>query len=93
MLLAPTWIITTIQLLTCCTAEVTKISFAISKKKVSTKKLHHRSSCTSCTCSEEGGGGMLVFSVCEAPSDDWANCGFVDVFFTYGEYGFSSIGI
>ena len=36
---------------------------------------------------------MLVFSVCEAPSDDWANCGFVDVFFTYGEYGFSSIGI
>ena len=36
---------------------------------------------------------MLVFSVCEAPSDDWANCGSVDVFFTYGEYGFSSIGI
>ena len=31
--------------------------------------------------------------VCEAPLDDWANGGFDDVFFTYGEDGFSSIGI
>ena len=37
---------------------------------------------------------MVLFSVCEAPLDDWANGGgFVDVFFTYGEYGSSSLGI
>ena len=37
--------------------------------------------------------GVVWFSVCEAPLDDWANGGFDDVFFTYGEDGFSSIGI
>ena len=26
-----------------------------------------------------------------APLDDWANVGSVDVFLTYGEYGFSSM--
>ena len=36
---------------------------------------------------------MLRFSVCEAPLDDWANGSSADVFFTYGEYGFSSMGI
>ena len=46
-----------------------------------------------------GGGGVVLFTVCEAPSDDWANggsdCanGANDVFFRYGDYGFSSTGI
>ena len=31
--------------------------------------------------------------MCEVPLDDKTNGGFVDVFFTYGEYGFNSIGI
>ena len=34
----------------------------------------------------------MWFGMCEAPLDDWANGGSVDVFFTYGEYGFSSWG-
>ena len=29
----------------------------------------------------------------EAPLDYWANAGSFDVFFTYGEYGFSSMEI
>ena len=42
---------------------------------------------------EEGGGGIMGFSVCEAPLDDWASGGSVDVSFTYGESGFSSMEI
>ena len=42
---------------------------------------------------EEGGGGIVGFSVCEAPLDDWASGGSVDVGFTYGESGFSSMEI
>ena len=41
----------------------------------------------------EGGGGVVRFVVCETPLDDWTNGGSADVFFTYGEYGFSSMGI
>ena len=37
----------------------------------------------------KGGGRVVWLSVCEAPLDDWANGG--SVFFTYGEYGFSSV--
>ena len=46
-----------------------------------------------------GGGGVVWFSVCEAPPDDWANGGSDwdnggnDVSFRYGDYGFSSTGI
>ena len=29
--------------------------------------------------------------MCEAPLDDWGNDGSGGVFFTYGEYGFSSV--
>ena len=36
--------------------------------------------------------GLLWFSVCEALLDIWANGGPFDVFFTYGEYGFSYKG-
>ena len=31
--------------------------------------------------------------MCEVPLDDWANGGSVDVFFTYGEFCFSSMEI
>ena len=41
----------------------------------------------------EGRGGVVWFSVCETPLDDWTNGISVDVFFTYGEYGFNSMGI
>ena len=41
----------------------------------------------------EGGEGVVWLSVCETPLDDWTNGGSVDVFFTYGEYDFSSMGI
>ena len=34
----------------------------------------------------------MRFSVCGAPLDDWANCGYVDVLFTCGECSFSSFG-
>ena len=47
--------------------------------------------CTSWTCLAEGGGEFVWFSVLEAPLDDWADGGSVDVFFMYGEYGFSSV--
>ena len=46
-----------------------------------------------------GGGGVVWFSVCEAPPDDWADGGSDwanggnDVSFRYGDYGFSSTGI
>ena len=33
---------------------------------------------------------MVWFSICGAPLDTWANDGFVEVLFMYGEYGFSS---
>ena len=36
----------------------------------------------------EGEGVMVLFSVCEAPLDDYANCGSIDDFFTYGEKWF-----
>ena len=36
-------------------------------------------------------GGVVWFSVCEAPLDDWTNGGSVGVFFRYGEYDFSFI--
>ena len=39
------------------------------------------------------GRGVVWFSVCEAPIDDWANGSSADVFFTAGKYGFSSMGI
>ena len=39
----------------------------------------------------EGGWGVAWYSVCEAPLDDWANGGFVDVFLKYSEHGFSSM--
>ena len=42
---------------------------------------------------EEEGGGIMGISVCEAPLDDWASGGSVDVSFTYGESGFSSMEI
>ena len=29
--------------------------------------------------------------MCEAPLDDWANGGYVNVLFTCGEFGFSSL--
>ena len=35
----------------------------------------------------------MCFNVCESPLDDWINGGSVDVFFTYGEYGLSSMWI
>ena len=38
------------------------------------------------------GDGAVRFSVCGAPLDDWANCGYVDVLFTCGECSFSSFG-
>ena len=38
------------------------------------------------------GEGLVWFSVREAPLDDWANGCLVDVFFTYTEYCFSSMG-
>ena len=41
---------------------------------------------------EKSGEGAFWFSVCGAPLDDWANGGYVDVFFTCGEYGFSYFG-
>ena len=41
----------------------------------------------------ERGGRMVWFSMCEAPLDEWTNGNSVDVFFTYGDYGFSSMGI
>ena len=93
MLLAPTWIITAIQLLTCCTTEVTKISFAISKKKITQKSSTTGFHVPPALVWGKEGRGILVFSVGEAPLDDWANCGSVDVFFTCGEFGFSSTGI
>ena len=34
----------------------------------------------------------MLYSVCGAPLDDWANSGSVDIFFTCGEYGFGSMG-
>ena len=39
----------------------------------------------------KGRGRLVWFSVCEAPLDDWGNDGSGGVFFTYGEYGFSSV--
>ena len=41
----------------------------------------------------KGVEGMVWFSVCEAPLDDWANSSSVDVFFTYEGNGFSYMGI
>ena len=41
----------------------------------------------------KGGGGVVWYSVCETSLDDWANGGSVDLFFTYGEYGFSYMGV
>ena len=41
----------------------------------------------------ERGGRMVWFSMCEAPLDEWTNGNSVDVFFTYGDFGFSSMGI
>ena len=38
-------------------------------------------------------GRVVWFSVCEAPLDDYTNGGSVDLFFTYGKYGFSSMWI
>ena len=34
----------------------------------------------------------MWFSACGAPSEDWANGGYVDVLFTCGKYGFGSLG-
>ena len=34
----------------------------------------------------------MLYSVCGAPLDDWANSGSADIFFTCGEYGFGSMG-
>ena len=42
---------------------------------------------------EKGGGGMVWFCLCEGCLDDWANVGSINVSFTYGGYGFSSIRI
>ena len=39
----------------------------------------------------EGDGGVVLFSVCETPLDDLTNGGSVDIFFTYGEYGFIAL--
>ena len=36
--------------------------------------------------------GAVWFSVYGASLDDWFNGGYVDVLFTYGEFGFSSLG-
>ena len=38
------------------------------------------------------GEGAVWFSACGLSSDDWANGHYVDVFFTCGECGFSSLG-
>ena len=38
------------------------------------------------------GEWAVWFSVCGAPSDDWANGGYIDVLFTCGECGFGSLG-
>ena len=38
------------------------------------------------------GEGAVWFGVCGAPSNDWANGGYVDVLFTCGERGFGSLG-
>ena len=38
-------------------------------------------------------GEVVWFSACQVPLDDYANGGSVDVFFTYDEYDFSSLGI
>ena len=38
-------------------------------------------------------GLCVCASVCEAPLDDWTNGVSVDVFFTNGDYGFSSMVI
>ena len=35
------------------------------------------------------GEGVVWFSVCGGPLDDWTNSGYVDVLFTCGESGFS----
>ena len=40
---------------------------------------------------EKGGCDLMHRNVCGATLDDWANGGSADVFFTYGEYGFSSM--
>ena len=49
-------------------------------------------------CLVEGGEGMVWFSVCGAPLDDWANGDCLDDLVTcvvslrYGVYGFNSLG-
>ena len=41
---------------------------------------------------EERGKKGQYDLVCRAPLDDWANGGYIDVLFTCGECGFSSLG-
>ena len=41
----------------------------------------------------KGRGGVVWFSVCEVPFENWANGGSADAIFTYGEYDFSSMEI
>ena len=42
----------------------------------------------------KGGEGVMLFGVCKAPLNNWANGGSVSVddFYKYGEYGFSFNG-